>query len=101
MTEPANANRQQRVLEADKRLKDHARELFILLKFDEVAKRKMPGAPSAEVLENSNSWQWISSSHTKAGSAKYRINIYKRSAILRPRRADGIFASDVAACFSR
>jgi len=51
MTEPANANRQQRVLEADKRLKDHARELLILLKLNEMAKRKMPRAPSEEVLD--------------------------------------------------
>ena len=51
MTQPANANRQQHVLKADRYLEDHARELLILMRLDDMAKRKMPRAPSKEVLD--------------------------------------------------
>jgi hypothetical protein len=52
MTEPAKTKRQQRVLKADQSLKDHARELLILLRLDEMAKKKIPAAPSEKVLDD-------------------------------------------------
>jgi len=52
MTHPAKANRPQRVLKADQYLKDHTMELHILVQLDEMAKKKIPAAPSKKVLED-------------------------------------------------
>jgi hypothetical protein len=50
MTRSAGSKRQQRVPKADN-LADHANELLILLKFNEMAKKKAPAPPSDKVLD--------------------------------------------------
>ena len=54
MTQPAKANRQQRVLKADHCLKDHTRELLILLELEEMAKKKIAGGPFRESSRRSS-----------------------------------------------
>jgi len=55
-----------------KNLEDHARELLILLKLDDMAKKKMPRAPSKEVLDELQQLAMDEFAAYQGRTAKYR-----------------------------